>query len=191
MKIKILSLIALGTFLASSMSFAESFKIPLDNFDSYQLADQLQIIDPKYRSEEVIDGDSPMFYILKKINFLDDSHAFYINCSQKFYSGSVYPTVNNCEIGFNYELSSAESINVYDGSMENLVIAEIKDQFFAFSLYRALQPVEIQKVTFFSKEKVLITNPASGNKTSVRRLEIVCNRDVSYQNIDCKVYAVK
>jgi hypothetical protein len=192
MKNKVFGLYFVVAISYSSISFAETFKIPLKTFDQYQLTKVMAKLDNKYRTEEVINGDAPNWYSLKKYNYLNDSEAFYINCAEKYYGGSASGIDNKCEVGFNYALSSDDLLNVHDGFMENFAIAEIKDQKLARDLYNTLDtgPTPSSR-SFFSEEQLSITHPATGNKFSVFRFRIECKRDASNKDIACTVYSVK
>lgn len=191
MKNKVLGLFLLISILYSSISFAEAFKIPLNSFDQYKLTNDLSKIDFKYRSEEIINENTPAWYVLKKYNYLNDSQAFYINCSEKFHAGSAVGSNKKCEIGFNYALSSVDSLNVHDGFMENFAIAEIKDKKLARDLYKSLGNGVSPTINFFSNEQLSFTHPTTGEKFTMFRLRIECKRDASYKDFSCNVYSVK
>ena len=191
MKNKALGLFLLFSILYSSISFAEAFKIPLNSFDQSQLTNEIAKIDYKYRTEEVINENTPSWYVLRKYNYLNDSQAFYINCSEEFHGNSTVGTNKKCEIGFDYALSSIDSLNVHSGFMEDFAIAEIKDQILARDLYKSLGNGVSPTTNYFSKEQLSFTHPTAGNKFSVFRLRIECKRDDSYKNFSCTVYSVK
>jgi hypothetical protein len=188
---KIISAFFLAFALACSSSFAESFKIPLNDFDQSRLTNEMAKIHYKYKSKEVINENTPSWYVLKKYNYLNDSQAFYINCSEEFHGGSAFGVFKKCEVGFDYSLSSVDSVNVHNGFMENFAIAEIKDQTLARDLYNSLGNGVSPTINFFSKEQLSFTHPTTGNKFSVFRLRIECKRDDSYKNFACTVYTVK
>lgn len=177
--------------LSNTIAFAEIFKIPLNEEDQSKLAKELSKIDSKYKSEELVNGNSASFYILKKYNFLDNSQPFYINCSEEFHNASVYGINQRCELGFNYTLSNPGSLYVHDGFMANFAIAEIKDQALAHDLYKSLGNGLSPTINFFSKEQLLFSHPTTGNEFTVYRLRIECKRDDSYRNFSCMVFAVK
>jgi hypothetical protein len=181
----------LALVLVCANSFAETFKIPLNTFDQSQLTNEMAKIDYKYKTEEVINENTPSWYVLKKYNYLNDSQAFYINCSEEFHGGSPVGTNKKCEVGFDYALSSVDSLNVHNGFMEIFAIAEIKDQTLARDLYKTLGNGVSPTINFFSKEQLSFTHPTAGNKFSVFRLIIECKRDNSYKNFACTVYSVK
>jgi hypothetical protein len=186
MKSKIIGIFRLAFVLASSSTFAETFKIPLNDFDQSKLTREMSKIDHKYKTEKIIDENSPYWYVLKKYNYLDDSQAFYINCSEEFHGGDAVGINQKCEVGFDYALSSIDSLNVHDGFMEKFAIAEIKDQTLARDLYHSLGIGTGQTVNFFSKEQLSFTHPEAGNKFTVFRLRIECKRDAA-----CTIYSVK
>lgn len=195
---------ALSVFVAFSACFAtepfsqyihvmnaKAFKIPLNSFDQSQLSQEMVKLDYNYKTEEVIDENNPNWYVLKKYNYLSSSGAFYINCSEKFYDGSIVGIDRKCEVGFDYSLSSVDSINVHNGFMPNFAIAEIKDQTLARDLYKSIGNGVSPTVNFLSDEQLSFAHPTTGNKFSVYRLRIECKRDESYKNFACTVYAVK
>lgn len=175
---------------ASANSFAESFKIHLNPFDQSQLANEMAKVDIKYKTEEVINENTPSWFVLKKYNYLNDSQAFYINCSEEFHGGWTVGINKKCEVGFNYALSSTDLLNVHDGFMENFAIAEIKDQSLARDLYKTLSHGE-PTINFTSKEQLTFIHPTTGNKFSVFRLRVECKRDESFKNFSCTIYSVK
>jgi hypothetical protein len=191
MKNKIFGVFFLVSILANTVAFAEVFKIPLNMIDQTHLAQEISKIDSKYRTEEVVNENSPAWYVLKKYNFLNDSQAFYINCSEEFHNGSAVGINQKCEVGFNYALSNIDSLNVHDGFMENFAIAEIKDQVLARDLYKSLGNGVSPTINFFSNEQLPFTHPSTGNKFSAFRLRIECKRDNFYKNFACTVYTVK
>jgi hypothetical protein len=188
---KIFSAFFLVYILANTVAFAETFKIPLNEIDQTRLTQEMSKIDSKYRSKEVINENSPSWYVLKKYNFLNDSQAFYINCSEEFHNGSVVGINQKCVVGFNYALSNIDSLNVNDGFIENFAIAEIKDQLLARDIYKSLGNGVSPTTNFFSSEQLSFINPSTGNKFAAFRLRIECKRDDSYKNFACMVYAVK
>jgi hypothetical protein len=186
MNSKIIRIFLFVFVLASTATFAEAFKIPLYDFDQSKLTREMSKIDHKYKTEEVINENTPSWYVLKKYNYLNDSQAFYINCSEEFHGGEAVGVNQKCEVGFDYALSTIDSLNVHDGFMENFAIAEIKDQTLARDLYHSLGNGTGQTVHFFSKEQLSFTHPEAGNKFTVFRLRIECKRDAA-----CTVYSVK
>jgi hypothetical protein len=192
MNIRFLCAFYIAFILISTNSFAESFKIPLNDFDQSQLTDHMAHLNPNYKSEETINENSHSWYVLRKYNYLDASQAFYIHCSEKFYAGSTVGDNQRCEVGFNYALSSSDSINVHNGFMENFAIAEIKDQTLACDLYNSLSNGSTPKSTsYFSREEFQFTHPTTGARFSAFRLRIDCKRNDSFKNFSCIVYAVK
>ena len=188
---KMISAFLLVLSLTSASSFAETIKIPLNEFDQSQLTKEMAKLDFKYKTEEVINENTPAWYILKKYNYLDSSQAFYINCSEEFHAGLTVGINKKCEVGFDYALSSSYAINAHDGFMENFAIAEITDQSLARDLYKSIGNGNYTPINFFSKEQLSFTHPTSGNNFSVFRLRIECKRDDYYKNFSCTVYAVK
>ena len=184
-------LLFLSIALLSQAATAKAFTIPLSNFDHWSLAHELSKLPYKYRSEEIINIGTYSWLRLKKYSYLDKSKAFSISCSEKFYEASTVGGEGECSINFDYALSDFNSINVYDGPIENIAIAEIKDQQLAQDLYESIGFSISHSVFFNSKEYVSLVNPTTGVSFNIARLRIDCKRDASYTNYRCIISAVK
>lgn len=185
------ALIILAGVLFSQSVSAETFSIPLNKYDQSFLTQELSKLDSKYKSEEMRDENSNIWYVLKKYSYLDESKAFSINCSEKFLLASTLGTNRECFINFNYSLSDINSIYVHDGFMDSFAIAEIRDQALARDLYKSIGNGVSPSVFFTSQEYVPFVHPTTGVKFNAARLRIDCKRDASYTIYSCIISAVK
>jgi len=183
--------VLLSFLFLSIYSYADAFKIPLNDFDQAKLTAQMSKLDYKYRSEEVINQNLPNWFLLKKYNFLTPNSAFYINCSEEFHQPMSTVGINQkCEIGFNYGLSSSDLLDAHDGFIDKFAIAEIKDQSLSRDLYNSFNIQNLEN-NFFSKEQLTFTHPVTGNNFLAFRLRIACKRDATFESFSCIVYATK
>ena len=177
--------------LMSGIAHADLIKIPLTEVDQRALTNSLAKINSNFKSEQVIQ-ETPIRIVLKKYNFLDESHAFYIHCSEEFVVFENFGKNQQCEVGFNYEQSISEVVESHDGFIPEFSVVKIKDSALANVLYSAIaKGTNSPSVFFNTREQFSFTHPQTGAKFSAFRLRVDCTRDAAFKNYGCTASAVK
>ncbi|GEM_PF-4273924 len=177
-------------FILSMASFAGSFEIKLTDLDQSNLTSDLSKIDVRYITSEVVQ-EAPYSIVKKTYSYLDDSHPFYIQCSEKFINFSTVGTEKKCVVSFNYELSQSGVIEAHDGFIPEAAVTQIKDSEMARMLYKTIGNGVTPTVFFSSSEMVKLTHPSTGKSFPAFRLRIDCKRDSGYKEFSCVVGAIK
>lgn len=180
----------LTLILALCFSAAQAQTISLSQEDQNKLTRELSKIDLAYRTREVVQ-ESPYLIVENTYKFLTEQDAFFIHCSEKFVNASTVGTEASCKVGFNYDASVAGEIEAHDGFMPEFSVVQINNPVIARTLYKAIGNGVSPSVFFNSKEQIVFTHPATGQKFPAFKLRVDCKRDANYKAFSCIASAIK